>query len=98
MQTTVMLVLDLFGTAIFALTGAVVGVRRKFDIFVYIGYMPLHSAPYGLKFGYKPEDLPITESIGSRVTRLPYYTAMADGCLDYVFENMSKVLKDIYGF
>ena len=33
MQTTVMLVLDLFGTAIFALTGAVVGVRRKFDIF-----------------------------------------------------------------
>ena len=33
MQATVMLVLDLFGTAIFALTGAVVGVRRKFDIF-----------------------------------------------------------------
>ena len=28
-----MLVLDLLGTAIFALTGAVVGVRRKFDIF-----------------------------------------------------------------
>ena len=33
MESTVMLVLDLFGTAIFALTGAVVGVRRKFDIF-----------------------------------------------------------------
>ena len=33
MQSTVMLVLDLLGTAIFALTGAVVGVRRKFDIF-----------------------------------------------------------------
>lgn len=33
MQDKVMLVLDLFGTAIFALTGAVVGVRRKFDIF-----------------------------------------------------------------
>ena len=32
MQSTVMLVLDLLGTAIFALTGAVVGVRRKFDI------------------------------------------------------------------
>jgi len=29
----VILVLDLLGTAIFALTGAVVGVRRKFDIF-----------------------------------------------------------------
>jgi uncharacterized membrane protein YeiH len=33
MQTTVILVLDLLGTAIFALTGAVAGVRRKFDIF-----------------------------------------------------------------
>ena len=33
MESAVMLVLDLFGTAIFALTGAVVGVRRKFDIF-----------------------------------------------------------------
>ena len=33
MESTVMLVLDLLGTAIFALTGAVVGVRRKFDIF-----------------------------------------------------------------
>lgn len=71
---------------------------RKSEIYVYIGYMPLHSAPYGLKFGYKPEDLPITESIGWRVARLPYYTAMADGCLDYVYENMSKVLKSIYGF
>lgn len=33
MQATVILVLDLLGTAIFALTGAVAGVRRKFDIF-----------------------------------------------------------------
>ena len=33
MESAVMLVLDLVGTAIFALTGAVVGVRRKFDIF-----------------------------------------------------------------
>ena len=71
---------------------------RKSEIYVYIGYMPLHSAPYGLKFGYKPEDLPITESIGARVARLPYYTAMADGCLDYVYEHMKEVLKNIYGF
>ena len=33
MQATVILILDLLGTAIFALTGAVAGVRRKFDIF-----------------------------------------------------------------
>lgn len=71
---------------------------RKSEIYVYIGYMPLHSAPYGLKFGYKPEDLPITESIGSRIARLPYYTGMADGCLEYVYTHMKEVLKNIYGF
>lgn len=71
---------------------------KKFDIYVYIGYMPLHSAPYGLKLGYKPEDLPITESIGSRIARLPYYTSMADDCLGYTKEVMKSVLKEIYGF
>lgn len=71
---------------------------RKYDIYVYIGYMPLHSAPYGIKLGYKPEDLPITESVGNRITRLPYYTSMADECLDYVAEKMKIVLKEIYGF
>ena len=33
MEELVMTLLDLFGTAVFALTGAVAGVRRKFDIF-----------------------------------------------------------------
>lgn len=71
---------------------------RKYDIYVYIGYMPLHSAPYGLQLGYKPEDLPITESIGSRIVRLPYYAGMADECLEYVATNMKNVLKEMYGF
>lgn len=71
---------------------------RKYEIYVYIGYMPLHSAPYGLHFGYKPESLPITESIGERVARLPYYTALADEGLDYVATHMQQVMKEIYGF
>lgn len=71
---------------------------RKYDIYVYIGYMPLHSAPYGLQLGYKPEDLPITESIGSRIVRLPYYAGIADECLEYVSTNMKNVLKEMYGF
>lgn len=71
---------------------------RKYDIYVYIGYMPLHSSPYGVKFGYKAEDLPITESIGNRIARLPYYTSMADDCLEYTKDKMKSVLKEIYGF
>lgn len=36
-----------------------------------ICYVPLHSAPYGQKLGYRPESCPITEDFGARVLRLP---------------------------
>ena len=36
--------------------------------------MPLHSSPMGKKFGYKPNDLPKTENLASRIVRLPFYT------------------------
>ncbi len=74
------------------------GRLKEKDIYVYIGYMPLHSSPYGLRLGYKPEDLPITEDIGNRITRLPFYTSMADEGLDYTIENMKLVLHEMYGF
>ncbi|PLX10900.1 MAG: dTDP-4-amino-4,6-dideoxygalactose transaminase [Marinilabiliales bacterium] len=70
---------------------------REIDIHVYIGYLPLHSSPMGIKFGYKAEDLHITESIASRVVRLPFYAGMADEGLEYTKVNMQKVLKEIYG-
>lgn len=70
---------------------------REFDIHVYIGYLPLHSSPMGMKFGYKPNNLSITESIASRVVRLPFYADMADEGLEYNIEKMKLVLKGIYG-
>lgn len=71
---------------------------KEKEIFVYIGYMPLHSAPYGLKLGYRPEDLPVTEDLGNRITRLPFYTGLADEGLDYTISNMKRVLVEMYGF
>lgn len=71
---------------------------KEKDIYVYIGYMPLHSAPYGLKLGYKPEDVPLTEDLGNRIARLPFYTSLADEGLDYTIENMKNVLVEMYGF
>ena len=71
---------------------------RERDIYVYIGYLPLHSAPYGVKFGYKPEDLHLTEDLGSRIVRLPFYTELAENGLEYCIDNMNQVLKDIYGY
>jgi dTDP-4-amino-4,6-dideoxygalactose transaminase len=36
-------------------------------------YIPLHSSPIGLKMGYKNGQLPVTESMSSRLLRLPFY-------------------------
>lgn len=71
---------------------------KEKEIYVYIGYMPLHSAPYGQKLGYKPEDVPLTEDLGNRIARLPFYTSLADEGLEYTIENMKAVLTDMYGF
>lgn len=71
---------------------------KENGVYVYIGYMPLHSSPYGKKLGYKPEDLPITEDLGSRITRLPFYTGLADEGFEYCLNVMRKALVEIYGF
>lgn len=71
---------------------------KEKEIYVYIGYVPLHSAPYGLKLGYKPEDVPLTEDIGNRIVRLPFYTSLADNGLEYTIDNMKAVLQKMYGF
>lgn len=68
------------------------------EIYVYIGYMPLHSAPYGLKLGYKPEDVPLTEDLSNRIVRLPFYTSLAEEGLEYTIDNMKAVLNEMYGF
>jgi dTDP-4-amino-4,6-dideoxygalactose transaminase len=69
---------------------------REKDVSVYIGYLPLHSSPMGIKLGYKPEDLPVTEDVGSRIVRLPFYTELADNGLDYCIDSMKEVLKQLY--
>ncbi len=66
------------------------------EIYPYSGYIPLHSSKMGRQFGYKPEDVPITEDIARRIVRLPFYTDLADNGLDYCLEGMGKVLEEIY--
>lgn len=69
---------------------------KKKDIHPYIGYMPLHSSPMGKRFGYEPEDLPLTEDIASRIVRLPFYTELAGDGMDYCIKGMRKVLSSMY--
>ena len=71
---------------------------REKDIYAYIGYMPLHSSPMGWRFGYRAEDLPITEDLASRIVRLPFYTELQGESLEYCIEGMRSVLRIIYDF
>ncbi|PLY16322.1 MAG: dTDP-4-amino-4,6-dideoxygalactose transaminase [Sedimenticola sp.] len=70
-------------------------IRR--DIYAYIGYMPLHSSPMGARFGYSPEDLPVTMDLASRLVRLPFYVDLAEEGLEYCLEGMRVVLRELYG-
>jgi dTDP-4-amino-4,6-dideoxygalactose transaminase len=36
-------------------------------------YVPLHTSDMGLRFGYHPGDLPVTEQVSDRLVRLPFF-------------------------
>lgn len=61
-------------------------------IMAYICYVPLHSAPFGLKQGYKPEDCPVTEDYGARILRLPLYADMTQDEAMMVVDAIKEIL------
>ncbi len=42
-------------------------------IYAVFHYVPLHTSPMGLKFGYKEGELPVTEDLWARLIRLPMF-------------------------
>jgi len=65
---------------------------KEKGIIAYICYVPLHSSPYGLKLGYRPEDCPVTEDIASRLLRLPLYADMKKEDAEYIVDTIKEVL------
>ena len=55
-------------------------------------YIPLHSAPMGLKMGYKVGDLPITEKLSGRLLRLPMYADLEEKELGYIVREIYRIL------
>jgi len=47
-------------------------------------YIPLHSAPQGLKLGYKSSDCPVTTDISGRLLRLPLFSEISNSEQNYV--------------
>jgi dTDP-4-amino-4,6-dideoxygalactose transaminase len=56
-------------------------------------YIPLHTSDFGRKFGYKESDLPLTESISTRVIRLPFFYGLTETEQDHVIEKVLKIAK-----
>jgi dTDP-4-amino-4,6-dideoxygalactose transaminase len=48
------------------------------DIQAVFHYQPLHTSEMGRKFGGKPGDCPVAESVSDRQLRLPFYNRMTD--------------------
>ncbi len=72
------------------------GMKEK-DVYAYIGYIPLHSAPMGIKLGNRAGDLPTTEDLANRIVRLPLYADLAREGLPQLLDTMQNVLRNIYG-
>lgn len=53
-------------------------------------YLPLHTSPVGMKFGYSIGDLPVTENISRRILRLPRYNDLQHHEQEKVIELIIK--------
>lgn len=41
-------------------------------------YVPLHTAPVGVTYGYREGDLPVTENLSGRLLRLPFFYEISE--------------------
>lgn len=41
-------------------------------------FVPLHTSPMGLRFGYRPGSLPVTEDLSRRLLRLPMHCGLSE--------------------
>jgi dTDP-4-amino-4,6-dideoxygalactose transaminase len=49
-------------------------------------YLPLHLSKFGLRYGGKPGDQPVTEDVSDRLLRLPFFCALTDSDQTRVIE------------
>jgi dTDP-4-amino-4,6-dideoxygalactose transaminase len=57
---------------------------RKAGIMTPFHYVPLHSAPAGLRYGRASGDLAVTNSVSARLVRLPMFWALESATIDHV--------------
>ncbi|MEO6967155.1 MAG: dTDP-4-amino-4,6-dideoxygalactose transaminase [Rhodanobacteraceae bacterium] len=66
------------------------------DIGVVFHYIPLHSAPAGIKFGRVASTMAITDDISDRLVRMPLWIGL-EAQLQNVLDAAGSTAKEIYG-
>lgn len=56
-------------------------------------YIPLHSSPAGLRYGRAVGDLAVTNSVASRILRLPLWVGLTPAQVDRVVERLHAALR-----
>jgi dTDP-4-amino-4,6-dideoxygalactose transaminase len=54
-------------------------------------YLPLHLSKFGLRYGGRAGDLPVTEDVSDRLLRLPFYCALTE-------EEQGRVIEAVHEF
>lgn len=63
---------------------------KENEILSVFHYIPLHTSPMGIKYGYKLGDLPITEDLSGRILRLPMFMELKEANIQYIIENIKN--------
>jgi dTDP-4-amino-4,6-dideoxygalactose transaminase len=56
-------------------------------------YVPLHTSPMGMRYGYQPGDLPVTEDLAARLLRLPAFCEITEKQQTQVSDLISQFLR-----
>ena len=70
---------------------ALIAHLAAYGILAVFHYLPLHLSKFGLRYGSRAGDLPVTEDISDRLLRLPFFCALSD-------EEQTRVIKAVSEF
>jgi dTDP-4-amino-4,6-dideoxygalactose transaminase len=62
-------------------------------IYATFHYVPLHSSPGGRRFSARPVECPVTDSVSSRLLRLPFFTTLDDHDAERVVDEFLASLR-----
>lgn len=64
-------------------------------IYATFHYVPLHSAPGGVKVAARPLECPVTDDISGRLLRLPFFTSLGADDLDRVTDSFTRAVTSL---